>query len=73
LAKRPETPLEPTRWTVYKIAAKQIRLGTVEPADEREAIQQGGRRVQTTGNEALCWCGDRDEAAITAAASARKG
>jgi hypothetical protein len=54
MAKKPEPPPQPTRWTVYKIAAKQIRLGTVETADEREAIQKVARGVQATGNEALC-------------------
>jgi hypothetical protein len=37
MAKKPESP-KPTTWTVYKITAKQIRLDTVEAADEREAI-----------------------------------
>jgi hypothetical protein len=39
MAKKPEPP-KPTTWTVYKIAAKQIRLGTVEAADEATAIEK---------------------------------
>ena len=39
MAKKTEPP-KPTTWTVYKLGAKQIRLGTVEAVDEREAIQK---------------------------------
>ena len=37
MAKKPE----PTSWTIYKIAAKAVRLGTVEAADEATAIEKG--------------------------------
>jgi hypothetical protein len=47
MAKKPEPP-KPTTWTVYKIAAKQIRLGTVEAADEREAIRRRPKSSRTT-------------------------
>ena len=33
MAKKPEPP-KPTRWTVYELAAKAERLGTVEAPDE---------------------------------------
>jgi hypothetical protein len=33
MAKKSE-PLTPTKWTIYKIAAKAERLGTVEAQDE---------------------------------------
>jgi hypothetical protein len=40
MVKRPEPP-KPTTWTIYKIAAKAVRLGTVEAADEASAIEKG--------------------------------
>jgi hypothetical protein len=39
LAKKPEPP-KPTTWTIYKIAAKQVWIGTVEAAAEAEAIEK---------------------------------
>ena len=39
MAKKPEPP-KPTTWTIYKIAAKAVRLGTVEAADEATAIEK---------------------------------
>jgi hypothetical protein len=39
MAKKPEPP-KPTTWTIYKIAAKAVRLGTVEAADEATAIKK---------------------------------
>jgi hypothetical protein len=39
MAKRPQPP-KPTTWVIYKIAAKQIRLGMLEAVDESEAIQK---------------------------------
>jgi hypothetical protein len=39
MAKKPE-PTKPTTWTVYKIAPKQIRLGTVEAPHEAAAIEK---------------------------------
>jgi len=30
----------PTSWTIYKLAARQQRLGTVEAATESEAIEE---------------------------------
>jgi hypothetical protein len=39
MAKKPEPP-KPTTWTVYKIAAKRMGLGTVEaPAIEKAAAE----------------------------------
>jgi hypothetical protein len=40
MAKKAEPP-KPTTWTIYKIAAKAVRLGTVEAADEPTAIVKG--------------------------------
>jgi hypothetical protein len=39
MAKKPEPP-KPTIWTIYKSAAKAVRLGTVEAADEATAIEK---------------------------------
>jgi membrane-bound lytic murein transglycosylase B len=39
MAKKPE-PQKPTNWTIYKIAAKQTWVGTVEAADEAKAIEK---------------------------------
>jgi hypothetical protein len=50
MAKKPEPP-KPMTWAVYKIAAKQTRLDTVEAADEREAISYGGRRIRATATK----------------------
>jgi hypothetical protein len=45
MAKKPEPPPKSITWNVYKIAAKQLRPGTVEAAaDEREAIWRGQDR-----------------------------
>jgi hypothetical protein len=48
MAKKPEPPPQPTSWTIYKIAAKAVRLGTVEAPD---AIEKGRRnsRCRLTG------------------------
>jgi hypothetical protein len=40
MAKKPEPP-KPTTWTIYQLAAKAVRLGTVETADEATAIEKG--------------------------------
>jgi hypothetical protein len=39
MVKKPEPP-QPITWTVYKIAKKQTWVGTVEAADEAEAIRK---------------------------------
>jgi hypothetical protein len=39
MARKPE-PRQPTTLTIYKVAAKQTRLGEVEAADEREAVEK---------------------------------
>lgn len=39
-------PAKPTSWTVYRIAAKQIRLGTVEAVDESETIQKAAEEFK---------------------------
>jgi hypothetical protein len=39
MAKKPEPP-KPTTWTIYKIAAKAVRLGTVEAAAIEKAAAE---------------------------------
>jgi hypothetical protein len=39
-------PTQPTRWTIYKLAAKQIWIGEVEAADEREAIEKAAEQFK---------------------------
>jgi hypothetical protein len=45
MARKPEPPKR-TTWTIYKIAAKQTRLGEIEAADEREAIQKAAEEFK---------------------------
>jgi len=52
MAKKPE-PAKPTTWTIYKIAAKQIWLGTVEASDEREAIEKGANEFNASVNRLI--------------------
>jgi len=44
MAKKPEPP--PSRWTIYKLAAKQTWVGEVEAADEREAIEKAAKEFR---------------------------
>jgi hypothetical protein len=41
MAKKPAEPPKPATWTIYRIAAKQERPGTVEALDEQAAIEKG--------------------------------
>jgi hypothetical protein len=41
MAKKPKPP-KPTTWTIYKIAAKAVRLGAVEALDEAAAAMEKG-------------------------------
>jgi hypothetical protein len=45
VARKP-TPPQLTTWTIYKVAAKQTRLGEVEAADEREAIEKAAKEFK---------------------------
>ncbi len=40
MAKKPDPP-KPTTWTIYKLAARQERLGIVEAPDEAAAMEKG--------------------------------
>jgi len=45
MSRKPEPP-QPTTWIIFKIAAKQTWLGTVEAADEREAIEKAAKEFE---------------------------
>jgi hypothetical protein len=45
MAREPQ-PEQPTTWTIYKLAAKQIWLGEIEAADEREAIEKAAKEFK---------------------------
>jgi hypothetical protein len=51
IAKKPEPP-KPTTWTIYNIAAKQTRLGTIEAPDQAAAVEKGRGGIQGTSHEA---------------------
>jgi hypothetical protein len=40
MATKPEPPPQPITWSIYKIAAKQVWLGTVEAPDAATAIEK---------------------------------
>jgi hypothetical protein len=46
MAKKPEPPPQPTRWTIYKIAAKQTWVGTIEAPDEGTAIEKAAAELR---------------------------
>jgi hypothetical protein len=45
MTKKPPPP-QPIIWSIFKIAATQTWLGTVEAADEREAIEKAAAIFQ---------------------------
>jgi len=52
MAKKPE-PTNPTTWNIYKIAAKQVWLGTVEASDERRAIEKCAKEFNASANRLI--------------------
>jgi hypothetical protein len=52
MAKKPEPP-KPTSWSIYKIAAKAVRLGQVEAPDEATAIEKGAAEFGVTANRLM--------------------
>jgi hypothetical protein len=52
MAKKPEPP-KATTWTVYKLAAKAERLGTVEAPDEATAIEKGAAEFKVPANRLM--------------------
>jgi hypothetical protein len=60
MAEKPEPP-KPTRWTVYELAAKAERLGTVEAPDEAAATKKGAAEFNVAcqlvdGGQAMTSC-----------------
>jgi hypothetical protein len=49
MAKKPEPP-KPTSWTIYKLAAKTVRLGAVEAPDEAAAIEKTAAEFRVPAN-----------------------
>ena len=59
MPRKPEPP-KPTTWTIYKVAAKAIWLGTVEAPDKKTAIEKAKPEDadvfrQRFGGEPLEW------------------
>jgi hypothetical protein len=52
MVKKPD-PSKPTTWTIYKIAAKAVRLGTVGAADEAAAIEKGAAAFKVPANRLM--------------------
>jgi hypothetical protein len=52
MAKKPEPPPTPMTWTVYKIAAKAVRL-TVEAPDGATAIEKGAAEFGVPANRLM--------------------
>jgi hypothetical protein len=50
MTRKPE-PTKPTTWTIYKIAAKQLQLGTADAPDETAAIEKASRSRPRTRAE----------------------
>jgi hypothetical protein len=42
----PRKPEQLKSWTIYKVAAKAIWLGTVEAPDKRTAIEKGAKEFK---------------------------
>jgi len=42
MAREPEPP-KPTTWTIYKIAARQTWIGSVEATNQAEAIEKAAK------------------------------
>jgi hypothetical protein len=53
MAKKPEPPQQPTRWRIYKLAAKAVRLGQVEAPDEATAIEEGAAAFKVPANRLM--------------------
>jgi hypothetical protein len=52
MAKKPEPP-KPTTWTIYKIAAKQVRPGTVEAPDVAATIDKAATEFRVPANRVM--------------------
>jgi hypothetical protein len=52
MTKKPE-PQKPIVWSIYKIAAKAVRLGDVEAPDEGTAIEKGAAEFGVPANRLM--------------------
>ncbi len=52
MAEEPE-PSKPTRWSIYKIAAKAVRLGAVEAPDAATALEKGAAEFSVPANRLM--------------------
>jgi hypothetical protein len=44
VARKPtQQPPQVATWTIFKVAAKQIRLGEIEATEEREAVERAAK------------------------------
>jgi hypothetical protein len=46
-------PPQPTTWTIYKIVAKAVRLGTVEAPDEAIAVEKAAAEFKVPANRLM--------------------
>jgi hypothetical protein len=46
MSRKPQPPPPPTVWTIYKLAAKQTRVGEVEAATEAEALEKAAAQFK---------------------------
>jgi hypothetical protein len=52
VARKPE-PSRPTKWTIYKLAAKQMRLDVVEAPDEATAMEKAAAESNVPANRPM--------------------
>jgi hypothetical protein len=72
MAKNPEPP-KPTRWSIYKITAKAVRLGTVEAPDAAAAMEKGAAEFKVpAANLVRRLCSNWIERADTLPGGARR-
>jgi hypothetical protein len=53
MAKKKPEPPKPTTWTIYKLAAKAVWLGTVEAPDEATAIEKAAAEFKVAANRPM--------------------
>ena len=53
MERKPEPPPKPIRWSIYRIAAKAIRLGTVEAPDDATAIEKAPAEFKVPANRLM--------------------
>jgi hypothetical protein len=46
MARKPQEPLQPVRWTIHRAAKKAVWVGEVEAVDEREAIEKASEQFK---------------------------